>query len=634
MFLRSAFLVLLVTWATQQSYSQDLAAQATELQSKYKDSPVALIDGTVTYLFSKDYSSPLVRVNEKKEWQLLSLRYNQLLPQYVTYDANSSVDKFFGSSNLRQNMPDALRTCGTYTSDGYFYDDSKYCMQNLKLKEVGELWKLTSIKTVKDSKYFTSVYFQEDFPVVNKKVVFTIPKEIEVQLMEFNFEGFDIQKEETETNTNKVITYTIKSLPPFEKVRFKQGIQYYSPHILVLVKSYDYANKKVELLASVDDLYKWYHSLVGQLKTDDSVLKPVVDKLTSGKTTDEEKIKAIFYWVQDNIRYIAFEDGIAGFKPDDAQNVLEKKYGDCKGMANLTKELLRVAGYDSRLTWIGTNSIRYDYTIPSLAVDNHMICTLILNGKRYFLDATEDYDAFGDYAERIQGRPVMIENGDSYILDKVPVSDKKRNLEEHYYAVKINGDQFEGSGKFTLNGEVKKDFLYFYNHTKNDSKKEYLDKYINDDRTTYKVSNINHDDLSERSGAFNINFNFSISNQVNSFNNELYVEIDPTKDFKNATVKDDRQSNLDFGEKIYKKINVELEIPEGYVLGQLPENLDIHESNFSFKCNYSMNGNKITYSKELSVDSGIIDKADFVKWNSAVKKLAKAYENQIILKKQ
>jgi hypothetical protein len=29
-----------------------------------------------------------------------------------------------------------------------------------------------------------------------------------------------------------------------------------------------------------------------------------------------DKVKAIFYWVQNNIRYIAFEDGIAGFLPD------------------------------------------------------------------------------------------------------------------------------------------------------------------------------------------------------------------------------------------------------------------------------------------------------------------------------
>ena len=97
-------------------------------------------------------------------------------------------------------------------------------------------------------------------------------------------------------------------------------------------------------------------------------------------------------------------------------------------MANLTKALLKLAGYDARLTWIGTNHLAYDYSIPSLAVDNHMVCTVLLNGKRYIMDATEKYNALGDYAERIQGRPILIENGDKYILDKVPLLGNTRNL--------------------------------------------------------------------------------------------------------------------------------------------------------------------------------------------------------------
>ena len=46
------------------------------------------------------------------------------------------------------------------------------------------------------------------------------------------------------------------------------------------------------------------------------------------------------------VRYIAYEDGIAGFKPDKAQEVLRKKYGDCEGMGNLMTEMLKSIGLD------------------------------------------------------------------------------------------------------------------------------------------------------------------------------------------------------------------------------------------------------------------------------------------------
>src|SRR6185295_4790856 len=123
------------------------------------------------------------------------------------------------------------------------------------------------------------------------------------------------------------------------------------------------------------------------------------------------KIKSIYYWVQDNIRYIAFESGIAGFQPANADQVYKNKYGDCKGMANLLAAMLKIGGYDSRLTWIGTKDIPYDYSIPSLCINNHMICSVMLKDSLYFLDGTETYISMGDYADRIQGRPAMIQNG-------------------------------------------------------------------------------------------------------------------------------------------------------------------------------------------------------------------------------
>src|SRR5690242_9074625 len=105
-------------------------------------------------------------------------------------------------------------------------------------------------------------------------------------------------------------------------------------------------------------------------------LQKQLTQITQGKTTDADKIKAIYYWVQDNIRYIAYEDGYSGYIPASAQEVLSKKYGDCKGMANLLTEFLKLAGYDAHFTWIGTRSIPYPQNTPALCVNNHAIVTL------------------------------------------------------------------------------------------------------------------------------------------------------------------------------------------------------------------------------------------------------------------
>lgn len=122
-------------------------------------------------------------------------------------------------------------------------------------------------------------------------------------------------------------------------------------------------------------------------------------------------------------------------------------------MANLMTEMLKSAGLEAYMTWIGTRHIPYDYTLPSLAVDNHCISTVVLNGKEYFLDGTEKYIPFGDYAWRIQGKEVLIGKGDKYEVKKVPFQDidKSKILTQTVFQLKDN--VLKGHVKATLTGE-------------------------------------------------------------------------------------------------------------------------------------------------------------------------------------
>jgi hypothetical protein len=611
---------------------QDYLKMAGELQQKYKEAEAAYIKSDVLYEFSPDLSKG-VKVMEKKNESLLSLRYNYTIQKVEVYDSNSKIEKFYAESSLRQRATEELKTCGNYTNEGYFYDDSKFCLHNLKFKELGEVWNINFLKKIDDAKYLTSVYFEDHYPVLERKVTFRIPQDIDVEIREFNMSGYSITKTEKAEGAVKVIEYTAKDLRPMEKENFTRGVQYNHPHLLVLVKSVNRGGKKVSVLSSTDDLYSWYSSLTQSLNPQPSIFKSTVEGLIKDKKTDEEKVKSIYYWVQDNIRYIAFENGIAGFKPDEAHNVFEKKYGDCKGMANLTKEMLKVAGYDARLTWIGTKKIMYDYSIPSLCVDNHMICTLFLGEKKYYLDATEKYIPFGENAERIQSRPVMIEDGSKFILDKVPESEKLRDTELRQLTMAVKGETFEGNYKVTLNGETKKNFLYGYNYTQNDKKTDFVSDFITENNKNLKISKVTLPNLEERSGSLTLECAYTFLSAISSFNNEYYLDLDPDKYLKNWDVKETRQSDIDFGEKLCKKHVIELEIPEGFKISSLPENLQVSDPEFSFNINYKSVGNKIIYTKELMIHTGIVKKSSFPKWNSSIKQLTKAYDNQIILKK-
>ena len=62
-----------------------------------------------------------------------------------------------------------------------------------------------------------------------------------------------------------------------------------------------------------------------------------VNELTAGAKTDMDKVKAIFYYVSKNIRYMGLtpEKDRPGFEPHDVKITFGKKYGVCRDKAAL-----------------------------------------------------------------------------------------------------------------------------------------------------------------------------------------------------------------------------------------------------------------------------------------------------------
>lgn len=611
--------------------AQSTVDQAKELQSKFKDAEMYLLKSEDNLKLEKNIGSKNVQIKYAKVNQYMALRINKDISLFEYYDNSSKVIDFRAKSSLNQKRETDNKYCGTYSQRDIFFDDSKFCTQKLTLKELGEIWDVNVLLVYNDSKYLNTIYFNEDYPSKEKVISITVPKDIDMEIKEFNFEGYNITKTEKEVGNSKVIVYTAINFPSIESANFKQGFQFTYPHLVMLIKGYTQGNQTINLISSVDDLYKWNKSLVNQLNPNTAVLKAKVDELIANTKTDSEKIENIYYWVQDNIRYIAFEEGIAGFKPEEAHKVFEKKYGDCKGMANLLKEMLKLASIDARLTWIGTNSLMHDFPLPALCVNNHMICAVKLNNKFIFLDGTEKKCALNEYAERIQGRQAMIENNDSYIIEKVPITPAQEDLVEKVITMKIDGEKIVGSGTNIYKGESKREFFYKYFNSENDKKDAVVKDYAGEN-SNFKPTNVRYDEL-KRNSDVKLNYDFSVQNVMSIYNNELYVSLDFNKPFTNFKVEKERLNDLYFGKKINEIYKIEFNVPDGYTVQNLPPNLVIKEADFEFNLTYEQVGNKILYTKIFVVANAKVKKKNFEKWNASIGKLNKFYQEQITLTK-
>jgi hypothetical protein len=623
-------MLLVLFFVAFQANAQD---EAQTYKQRYPKKEAALQNVNHTYTWGWDKKQKHLFVEERNEEKIIALQLNQRVKRAIFYDDNSVVQNAEYKASSMKKFTELVGVCGNYQSDDIFYSDAKICVYNFNLSMIGDAVEFAYIKRYNDVKYFTSVYFTDVFPTINQKITFQVPDFVEVELKEFNFAGFKIQKKQSRNERDKmtVYEYAITDLLPSGEERIKGGSHVY-PHILVLTKSYTQDGSKTTLISNTDELYRWYSSLTKGVEGNASELKPLVDKLIAGKTADEEKVKAIYYWVQDNIRYIAFEDGLAGFRPAKADEVYKNKYGDCKGMANLVKNMLKVAGYDARLTWIGTSRIAYDYSIPSLAVDNHMICTLLLGGKQYFLDPTEKYCPLNEYAERIQGRPVMIENGEKYILSNVPVLKQERNLVEIEQNFQLEGEKLIGNSQATYNGEKKGNLLYYVHHTEKTSRQDLLNAVAGKDKNM-NIKNLETINLDDRDKPLIVKSELELANQVSIFDNETYIDLDWNKEFADYKIEKDRNFDYILNSKILNKTKIKLKLPKGYKVKYVPNTLNVNNANFVIKVGFEQKNEEIIYTKEISIPEGLIKKQDFEAWNKAIDALKKLYNDRVILEK-
>lgn len=171
-------------------------------------------------------------------------------------------------------------------------------------------------------------------------------------------------------------------------------------------------------------------------------------------STREELAQSIFEFVQNSIRYVDIENGVNAVIPRAAKKTLSNKYGDCKDMSTLLVALYSYFGFDSYNAISKTNRLDFEFNFPSIAMANHMICVLELNGEKLFLDATEDVCQFGEPSTQIFGTEALPIQSEVPKFIHIPFDTKQKPFASINYSfdwknAKIS-QYWKVSGKFNM----------------------------------------------------------------------------------------------------------------------------------------------------------------------------------------
>lgn len=499
---------------------------------------------------------------------------------------------------------------------------------------------LNYTKELTQPHFFGTFYFSSYLPVESSRLVIQTPEDMEIVFTLFGEEQDKVSYSVETKGGKKIHTWEAKNMDDYSVESNSVDVSYFSTHIQVRIGEYMYKNEKKHILRNLDDLYAYYRDFVREVNTDENPeLNHLADSITQGITSDSDKVKAIFYWVQDNIKYVAFEAGMGGFIPREAALVCDRKYGDCKDMASILYYMISSIGLPAYYTWIGTRDIPYAYSeVPTPSVDNHMICAYFDGNDYIFLDATGTETPFGAPSSFIQGKEALIGISDTeYKVVKVPYLTQEESVTTDSTRVYFEQGVVKGKAQIVYTGYGAIYMSGFLKNASESQKKEYFTEAFKYGNNKCKVQLIDITGANNRDTPVVVNLTFEIPDYIRENGNELYFNPFLEKQFSGSTINMETNKH-DKENSYYETVRnvVRVAIPEGYEVEYIAEDVHFDNPKFNAGVRYKKleGSNEIEIVSEVEMKHLILKSSDFTDWNQMVKKLNEAYSELIIFKKK
>lgn len=523
----------------------------------------------------------------------------------------------------------------SYDKNSYiFFDDTEVIHFNFpQLVEGAKIVTSKRWKSI-DPHVLGSFYFASYVPTLHASFKIVVEEGIRLDHGLVNDSTLNISyTEEVQKDGSIIYTYEAYDIPKVDFEDNNPGFGYLSPSAYIIIA--DYKNSQGEqkpILSSLEDLHNWYQTFINNM-TIDSAIYDLADGLIDESDSEMDIVRKVFYWVQANIKYVAFEDGMRGLIPHQADYVVEKRYGDCKDMTSILVGLLRSKGIDARFTWVGTREIPYRYTeIPSPIVDNHMIASVEVDGQIFFLDATGSYSPLGYPTSMIQGKESLINRNNDFEIVEVPIIPKEKNQTNDTSTLWLKDGVVFGEGKLTISGLAKVANTHKLIQKTSKAEGNAVRKLLSRGNNKFLVDQYDLKYVNDLDKPVEVSYSFNIADYYREVDGEIYINLCLDRSLINNLIKD-RKTPFENDYKLISTSHTKLQIPEGYKVKYIPEGGSCNSSHLGFDISYEQDANSLIFSSSIYLDFLVLYPDAFDSWNSVIDKYAQITRRTIVLEK-
>jgi hypothetical protein len=486
-------------------------------------------------------------------------------------------------------------------------------------------------ESYKDLLQYPGYYFSRPYKsVMNSTFTAVVPQE---NGLRFKSQNTSIQPVKTDDGKNLTFTWSANNLVALKHEDGAVGSRKSYPAILLAPNKFKKDQYEGDL-STWKNFGLWYTSVLAGTDVLNERQVAFYKNLVKDATSDREKIRIVYQYMQNNFRYVSIQLGIGGNKPLPASFTDDKKYGDCKGLSNYVHAVLKTLGIKSHMVLINRQA-NDESEDPDFSINrfNHAILYVPEGKEGIWLECTSKTLPFGMLDNSTQNKNALVIMDDGGVLMPTPIS----RAEENLFTVKTTIQLEEsGSGNCVSNiqatGLFKEILLENVSERKRDEQKTFLVRYFG-----YKQP----DDLIITRIAdpyiYNTNIELAIE-KVSEFSagSKMFLATHIYK-YWNERMPDNEKRQRDYYFEVpFKKSDTTIyKLPEGFIVEQLPAAKNFTTEIAGYTSSYTFNENeKAIYSiTNLELKKHRISPTQYQATKEFFDKVLKEESQRIVIKK-
>ena len=396
---------------------------------------------------------------------------------------------------------------------------------------------------------------------------------------------------------------------------------------------------------------EWYSGLERDRLVASPDIAAKAAELTAGKTDFYDKAEAIGEFVQQKVRYFVVEMGIGGYQTHPVEEIFRGKYGDCKDKSALLAAMLSSVGIHGAMVMVDTERGVVDPEDPSI-VGNHMIAAIEIpkgyesaklhsvvtakSGKRYLIfDPTWELTPFGQLEDNLQGSYGVLIEGDASQIIELPLMDPKLNTIRRKAVFQLSADgTLKGSVTDLRFGDLAEQRRHVFSSEGEKKQKEYMNRIMGSDFSGASLTDLKVDNVGALNKDLTTTFDLQATHFASTTGPLLMVRPRVLGSYGLDVDRKVRHVAIDLEATMQGTDEYDIELPEGYVVDELPDPVKADFGFASYVSSSEMHGRTLHYSRTYTVKQVTVPAAKYGEVQKLASVIAADEDSRAVLKRE